>query len=174
MSVVCSTKRKARALTLLYTLFMLTPTTCTTAPVEAAQTARLVFDKDNIRIATGPDSMPLRVEIAATQQQRMRGLMERAHLARNAGMLFLFSRPQPPTSGFWMFRTRIPLDIAFLNKTGRILAIESMAPCKHSKPRYCPSYLPHVAYSAALEVNQGFFKRHEISLGDRVILPEVD
>jgi len=28
-------------------------------------------------------------------------------------MLFVYDSTQPPDAGFWMYRTRIPLDIAF-------------------------------------------------------------
>jgi hypothetical protein len=34
-----------------------------------------------------------------------------------AGMLFVYDSTQPGNAGFWMYRTRIPLDIAFVCRT---------------------------------------------------------
>ncbi len=130
------------------------------------------LDRALIVIKADTRIIPLRVELATMHTERSRGLMDRGQLPANAGMLFLYAEPQSPFSGFWMFRTRIPLDIAFLSRRGVILAIKSMAPCASSNPRACPVYTAGVAYTAALEVNQGFFAAHKISRGDRVMIPE--
>lgn len=130
------------------------------------------FDAARIAIQTDVTTIPLRVELATTYEQRSLGLMDRTQLPANAGMLFLYAESQSPTSGFWMFRTRIPLDIAFLGGRGKILAVKSMTPCASFNPLQCPGYVAGVPYQAALEVNQGFFARHGISPGDRVLLPE--
>ena len=130
------------------------------------------FDTARIAIKTDTRKIPLRVELATTHAQRSLGLMDRARLPANAGMLFLFAKPQSPLSGFWMFRTRIPLDIAFLGRRGVILAIKSMTPCASFNRLICARYAAGVVYTAALEVNQGFFAAHRISRGDRVVLPQ--
>lgn len=111
----------------------------------------------------------LRVEVAATPEARARGLMARDTLAPDAGMLFLYQGPQPGNAGFWMYNTRIPLDIAFLDGDGRIVAIHNMDPCPHAEKQRCPVYRPRVAYTAALEVNGGYFSARAIHPGDRVI-----
>jgi uncharacterized protein len=130
------------------------------------------FDTARIAIKTDTRKIPLHVELAITHAQRSLGLMNRVQLPANAGMLFQYAEPQSPLSGFWMFRTRIPLDIAFLGRRGVILVIKSMTPCVSSNPLACPAYAAGVEYTAALEVNQGFFAAHDISRGDRVMLPE--
>jgi len=127
------------------------------------------FDIADIEIRTRDKTIPLAVEIAASADQRATGLMGRARLAPNAGMLFLYPESQPPESGFWMYRTRIPLDIAFLETNGRIVAIDTMTPCASANPSRCPPYLAGVEYSGALEVNKGFYARHDVGVGDRVI-----
>lgn len=121
-----------------------------------------------IESAAGP-AHHLRAEIAATPEARARGLMARDALAPDAGMLFLYDRSQPGSAGFWMYNTRIPLDVAFLDAQGRILVIRSMTPCPHKEKLRCPSYLPHVDYTAALEVNGGYFAARGIYPGDRVV-----
>ncbi|MBA2409106.1 MAG: DUF192 domain-containing protein [Gammaproteobacteria bacterium] len=137
------------------------------APTSAADTP--AFESADIEIRTGDGVISVTVEIAATADQRMKGLMGRTGLARNAGMLFMYPATQPPQSGFWMYHTRIPLDIAFIQPGGRIASIQTMAPCFSILPSACRPYLAGVNYSSALEVNRGFFARHDIKVGDRVI-----
>ncbi len=132
----------------------------------------LAFDTVALRIATEADTLPLRAELATTEEQRSLGLMERSSLPADAGMLFWYTDPQPGSAGFWMFRTRIPLDIAFLGPGGEILAIQAMEPCPSDYPRNCPSYPAGVEFQGALEVNRGYFQRHGIGTGDRVLLPD--
>ena len=110
------------------------------------------------------------MEIAENEDQRAHGLMERSHLPADAGMMFLYPERQEPTAGFWMYRTLIPLDIAFLDDDGRIVAIRAMEPCASPNPRVCRIYEPGVPYRSALEVNRGYFARHGVELGDRVVL----
>lgn len=139
-------------------------------PITAVSAARTsAFASAGIEIRTEDEVIPVTVEIAATADQRMTGLMGRAHLARDAGMLFLYPATQPPQSGFWMYHTRIPLDIAFIQPGGRIASIQTMSPCFSELPSACRPYLAGVNYSSALEVNKGFFARHDIEVGDQVI-----
>ncbi len=133
----------------------------------------VAFDSTRVQIVTASDTLALRVEIAASEEQRAYGLMERPSLSPDAGMLFTYTGEQSADLGFWMYRTQIPLDIAFLDREGRILVILTMEPCTSPDPRWCPTYPPGVPYHAALEVNQGYFARHGISPGDRVLLPDL-
>ena len=109
-------------------------------------------------------------ELATTPDQQTLGLMERQHLADTAGMLFPYTHDQPADAGFWMFRTRIPLDIAFMDSTGTIRAVQHMVPCPTSLAQGCPTYEPGTAYRAALEVNAGYLARNRVALGARMIL----
>ncbi|ASK33714.1 DUF192 domain-containing protein [Alloalcanivorax mobilis] len=110
----------------------------------------------------------VRAEVAASEAQRNLGLMNRRELAPYAGMLFQFAEPPPVGVGFYMYRTLIPLDVAFMNKSGRIVAIRTMVPCASSVPSRCPVYRPGVGFASALEVNAGFFKRHDVQKGDSI------
>jgi uncharacterized protein len=125
-----------------------------------------------IESAAGDELVRIRVELAATADQRAYGLMERPSLPPEQGMLFTYASPQPPESGFWMYRTLIPLEIAFLDGEGGILAILEMEPCEATTPRLCPIYSPGMPYVSALEVNRGFFGRFGVGVGDRVRLVE--
>lgn len=138
-------------------------------PAELVEAPVLAFDTTQVCIATALDTIPVTVEVAADDAQRSHGLMERQQLRQDAGMLFTYAEPQAPESGYWMFRTRIPLDIAFLGPSGEIRAIRSMDPCTSPYPRWCDSYPAGVEFHSALEVNRGFFASRGIERGDRVI-----
>ncbi len=129
----------------------------------------VTFDTAAVRIQTATDTLTMTAEIAETDDQRAYGLMERSALPADRGMLFVYPEAQDSTAGFWMYRTLIPLDIAFLDEDGRILDIQSMRPCESPNPRVCPLYSPGVPFHGALEANQGFFAEHGIAPGDRVI-----
>ena len=104
---------------------------------------------------------PLTVELATTPTTRGCGLSQRDELPQNRGMLFIFSDQRP--RNFWMKDTVIPLSIAYLDKSGQIFSIQDMVPLQTDK-QY-PSLQP-AAY--ALEVNQGWFARYGIEVGDVV------
>lgn len=110
-------------------------------------------------------SVSLVAEIAATEDQRTRGLMYRQKLADGHGMLFVFDRDERPA--FWMKNTSLPLSIAYITANGTITQILDLVPYSE-EPR--PS-LRYVRY--ALEVPQGWFSRVGIREGDRVTIPSL-
>ena len=130
------------------------------------------LDSGLVVVRTGNDTVPVDVEIAETPEQKSTGLMERRSLGSEEGMLFLYEDDQAASASFYMFRTRIPLDIAFMDSAGEILAVQQMRPCTSPYREQCERYAPGVPYRAALEVNLGFFERHGIGTGDRVLLVE--
>lgn len=101
------------------------------------------------------------MEIADTPQASENGLMFRDSLPEDRGMLFLFE--QPKRASFWMRNTKIPLSIAYVDSAGTILEIKSMQPLDET---VVPSASEQVTY--ALEVNQGWFARHGISVGAKI------
>ncbi|HSJ12980.1 MAG TPA: DUF192 domain-containing protein [Longimicrobiales bacterium] len=112
----------------------------------------------------------LLVEVARTEQQRAFGLMQRPALDDSAGMVFLYDEPQGAGSGFWMFQTHVPLDIAFFDSTGAVLALLQMEPCPSPYPEVCRNYAPGVPYIGALEVNRGWFARKGLGVGAAIDL----
>lgn len=139
-------------------------------PAVSRQFPLVPMDTGLVVIESGTDTSTLRVEIAETPRQTSVGLMDRASLPADEGMIFLFPETRPATAAFWMFRTPIPLDIAFLDAEGRILVIREMSPCTSPNPAFCDEYVPGTPYIAALEANRGFFAARGIVPGDRVVL----
>lgn len=103
-------------------------------------------------------------EIADTEAERARGLMFRKSLVQDQGMIFLFE--QSGLYSFWMKNTIIPLDILWLDQSGRIVSIaHSAQPCTVDP---CPSYPPGTEARAVVEVVAGFAKQHGVKVGDVV------
>ena len=98
-----------------------------------------------------PSTAELCALLAATQQQRARGLMEVTDLKGYAGMVFRF--PEDTASGFYMRNTPMPLSIAWFAADGSFVSSADMAPCEDREG--CPTYSPTARYRFALEVPQG-------------------
>lgn len=106
------------------------------------------------------DSHTIQVEIAANDQSRSYGLMNRAFLPPDTGMLFVFDTVGQPC--FWMKNTPLPLSIAFITRDGVIVNMADMQP--HNTTTHCP--LAPILY--ALEMEQGWFASKGIQAGARV------
>lgn len=110
------------------------------------------------RLSVGPHAIT--AEVAKTPGERQTGLMFRFSLPADQGMLFVFAESE--TRGFWMKNTYIPLSIAFIDASGRILNIEDMAP--HDER----SHLSRGPALYALEMRKGWFEGHGVTAGARV------
>jgi len=114
---------------------------------------------------------PVTLAVAETNSERRKGLMWRTSLAPSSGMLFSYPAERSPDSGFWMYNTRIPLDIAFLDQDGEIVNIRHMLPCASSRQQDCPTYPAGKFFWHAVEMNAGYLKERGIQAGDRLVWP---
>lgn len=103
------------------------------------------------------------VEIADTPQARERGLMFRKHMPAGQGMLFVFPADEPVA--FWMRNTLIPLDLIFIERSGRIIRVAPMA-----KPLDETLIESGGAVRYVLELNGGEAARRGIRAGDKLVL----
>jgi uncharacterized membrane protein (UPF0127 family) len=113
--------------------------------------------------APGLNAPALPVEIANTVSERETGLMNRASLDQNCGMLFVF--PSDTSAAFWMKDTLIPLSIAFVKADGTIVHIEDMQPQTET------NHYSTEPYRYAIEANVGWFAAQGISAGDKAEVP---
>ena len=104
----------------------------------------------------------LNLEVADTPEKQERGLMFREEMPEDNGMIFIF--PQTGTIAFWMKDTVLPLSIAFVTADLRIVDIQDM------QPQTTDLHQPAARYRQALEVNQGYFARNGVKVGDRADL----
>ena len=91
----------------------------------------------------------IRAEVADNFVTRMQGLMHRASLGANEGMLFVFD--QAGIQCMWMKNTLIPLSVAYIADDGSIVNVEDMKP--HSEDSHCAKK----PVRFALEMNVGWF-----------------
>jgi uncharacterized membrane protein (UPF0127 family) len=115
-------------------------------PRPARGTAWVVFGTDTVV-----------AEVAQTEGARAQGLMYREDLGENEGMLFVFQ--DVAERAFWMENTYIPLDIAYMDPTFRIIDIKPMEP---ESADLVESSGPA---QYALEVNRGWFQAHGVTVG---------
>lgn len=153
---------------------LLTAAAC--QPGARPDAAPIPFDTTRAWVVTAADSIPLLVEVARTEAQRARGLQQRPSLEEGSGMIFLYDSVKASDEGFWMWRTLIPLDLAYLDASGEIVAVRTMQPCESPVSEWCEeeaeAYRPGVPWAGGLEVNAGWLERHQVGVGDRVVLDE--
>jgi len=125
--------------------------------IEILEKKETEFDVTEILIG----SKRIKVEIADNNKKRARGMMHRTSLKNNHGMLFLM--PRVKRASFWMKNTEVPLSIAFIDPSCKILEMYDMVP--NSNERVLSRSF-NIAY--ALEVPMGWFERNKISTGDLV------
>ncbi|WP_328189174.1 DUF192 domain-containing protein [Marinobacter sp. OP 3.4] len=121
-------------------------------------------------LVTQSEAIPVELEQAIEPLQHRFGLMERTSLPDNGGMLFVYQQERGPRAGFWMYNTLIPLDIAWLDNDGVIVAMDTMEPCETESASQCPSWVPGVHHRNVLEMNAGFFEEHHVDIGDRLVV----
>jgi uncharacterized membrane protein (UPF0127 family) len=114
------------------------------------------------------------VEVAADPKSRMRGLSGRRAIPRNGGMLFVLPRPDPLR--MVMRDCPNPIDVAFVDAMGRVVAIHEMLPEPPRRPdespyRYeqrLPEYASGVPVQFALETAGGRLAELKLQVGDRL------
>ena len=106
------------------------------------------------------------VEVADTPDSRAQGLMFRETLPTRSGMLFVYEQPQ--RVAFWMKNTLIPLDMVFVDETGRVQRVHHEA---------IPGDLTSIAGGSdilvVLEINGGLARRFGIGAGDVMQHPAI-
>lgn len=102
----------------------------------------------------------IRADVAANDETRQKGLMFREKLARNEGMLFVF--PQLAYHAMWMRNTPLPLSVAYMDDSGKILSIHEMQPFTED------SHQAAGPARYALEMNAGWFASNKIKTGDSI------
>lgn len=112
------------------------------------------FDEIAFRVTTSDgDVLDWCALLAATQAARERGLMDQDDLRGYDGMVFRFDRDS--TDAFYMFRTRLPLSIAWFDRSGAFVSASDMDPCQSADPGTCPVYPAAKPYRTALETVRG-------------------
>lgn len=111
----------------------------------------------------------LKVEVARTEEEKVKGLMGRTYLPRNQGMLFIFKKPKKLV--FWTKNTYISLSIGFFDKNYVLKEIHFMEPQDMMKLNSkINSYQSSCRCQYAVEVNRGWFLKNKIKIGDHFLI----
>jgi len=102
----------------------------------------------------------IEAEVAATDQHRQIGLMNRKAMPPQRGMLFVFNHEN--THCMWMRNTLLPLSVAFMDAGGTIINIEDMQP--QTEDNHCARRPARFA----LEMNVGWFAQRGIKPGTKI------
>jgi uncharacterized protein len=121
-------------------------------------------EEQTLEIVTRNGVHTFTVELAATDEERSRGLMFRRELPEGRGMLFDFKQDLNVT--MWMKNTYISLDMLFIRADGRIHRI-----AENTEPESTKVIAAGGPVRAVLEVIGGTARKLGIRPGDRVAHP---
>ena len=138
------------SLLLLCTLAIITACNQDTQPAATSENGLPIIDFGHAQVE---------VELAIDRNTQAKGLMYRKEMAKDHGMLFIFD--QPKEMSFWMRNTHLPLDIGYLTADGVLREVYPLYPHDETSRKSIRSDLKF-----ALEVNQGWFARHNVKPGD--------
>ncbi|HYE17291.1 MAG TPA: DUF192 domain-containing protein [Tepidisphaeraceae bacterium] len=103
------------------------------------------------------------LEVADNERDRKYGLMRRESMPADHGMIFAFPREAP--LAFYMRNTKIPLDIIYVDATGKVVSVKQMKP--HDE-RTVPSDGPA---QFAIELNKGMAAKAGVTAGTQLAIP---
>lgn len=135
-------------------------TTFISSPIESTS----ITYPPSATIAVGDTK--LTVDIAATVATMRKGLGERSTLSPSDGMLFIFE--QEALHGIWMKDMQFAIDIVWIDKTGKIVAItEGVTP-----ETYPTVFRPPVPAQYVIETNAYAAKEYGLMENMVLSLPE--
>lgn len=130
---------------------------------DQIQTYPLRFDR-----TIAVDQAKLRVQVASTAEERVRGLSSLPGIQPDEGMLFPYSPPSQPN--FWMKDMLFPIDIIWIHN-GRVVHIHHRVqpPSSHQLDTELARYASPENIDTVLEVQAGWADTHGIHAGSSVI-----
>jgi uncharacterized membrane protein (UPF0127 family) len=118
------------------------------------------------RPVTLPGGQVIRAETMIDRIDIQRGLMFRASLAPDHGMLFVY--PGPNQHQHWMYQVLMPLDIVWLDSKRKIVEIvENAQPCKTQASK-CELYGGKEFSNYVLELKGGMVPKYGLRLGQTI------
>ncbi len=122
-------------------------------------------DEVGLTQVTFPNGVRINAETMRRELELMRGLMFRESLPPDRGMLFI--HPAESTFHYWMYQTKIPLDIIWMDHDRRIVEMSlDTPPCRSTSAKDCPEYGGHFKSKYVLEVGAGGARKNGLKAGD--------
>lgn len=124
------------------------------------------LNMSQLKLISQNGELEFEVELARTEEERNKGLMNRKSLPKDSGMFFIFEEEE--VLGFWMKNTLIPLDMIFIDEDFKVVHIDYHAePCPKGTES-CPVYSSEYPAKYVLEINADLSKEKGIKEGDLV------
>ncbi len=124
-----------------------------------------ITDEIGLTQVSLPNGVKVNAETMRSEAELMKGLMFRQSLPENRGMLFIHA--QESTFRYWMYQTKIPLDIIWMDRDHRIVEISpDTPPCQSTLPNDCPSYGGNFKARYVLELKAGAAHKNGLKAGD--------
>lgn len=117
-----------------------------------------------------PDGFTVKAELALTEAERQKGLMNREVLPEGSGMLFVFNEEAPRY--FWMKNTLIDLDMLFIGEDKTVNRAWANVPKSYV---YTPDHQVAVRGGMAkyvLELPAKSIRKHNITAGSKIIFED--
>ncbi|MBX2866679.1 DUF192 domain-containing protein [Candidatus Kaiserbacteria bacterium] len=112
-------------------------------------------------------NVPMRVEIAQTEAERIQGLSDRESLGEVSGLFFVF--PQADYHGVWMKDMEFAIDVIWISEDLKVVDIS-----RNLLPQSYPKiFRPSSPAKYAVETEVLFTETFGIKIGDTVVLPRV-
>jgi uncharacterized protein len=112
-----------------------------------------------------------KVELAADDASRAKGLMFRDVLGEDQGMLFLF--PDQQSRSFWMHNCKIALDILYFDQDRKLVSQSLSVPPCNLAPERCPNYPSLKPAKYVLELNAGVSEKLGVRIGDELVFHQI-
>lgn len=116
-----------------------------------------------------PSGAIYRLELARTPEDQALGLMYRESLPERTGMLFVFDAAEP--HHFWMKNTMIPLDMIWMDESGKVLYVSANTPPCKADP--CATYGPDGPARQVLEIAGGHAAKENVAVGSKLKFMDV-
>lgn len=110
--------------------------------------------------------VPVQASIADTQSTRLKGLSDTPYLPEQLVKLFAFG--VPGQHSIWMKDMNYAIDILWADEAGVIVHIEEAV----SPDTFPASFSSPTPAWFVVETNAGFVAKHNISLGDTIVIPQ--
>ena len=124
-----------------------------------------VTDEIGITQVTLPSGARINAETMRDEIELLKGMMFRENMASNRGMLFV--HPDENIYHYWMYQTKIPLDIIWMDRDRRIVEMSlDTPPCKSASAKECPNYGGNYKSKYVLEVGAGIAAKNGLKVGD--------
>jgi uncharacterized membrane protein (UPF0127 family) len=111
-----------------------------------------------------PGGQKIKAERMVLTSDLARGMMFRDSLAADRGMLFFHEREG--NYSYWMYQTRIPLDIIWMDRYRRIVEISANAPPCKTAASQCAHYGGNQRAQYVLELAGGMASKYGLKAGD--------